>query len=361
MNVPFISKPSPHILYSERKLKSRPFVLKVVDTLSGKKGVPYKLFKSGKVRDIYEKNDSLICVTTNRLSAFDRTLATIPYKGQVLNMTSAWWFLNTEHIIQNALIAVPHPYVSIMKKLTPLPIVVIVRAYITGTTNTCLWTIYKKGNREYCGNILRDGLEKNEKLPYPIITPTTKGEVDVPISGQQIVDQGFMKESTWNQIYEKSFKLFNHGRNEADKRGLILVDTKYEFGYDDKGNIHLMDEVHTPDSSRFWLKDSYVERIERGLEPEYIDKDFLIIWFKNNCDPYNDILLPKAPVELTEELSKKYIKLFEMITGESFVPNELNYDELVESVNLFLDNTHVNHLSNFPREYFSYIRYILSN
>jgi phosphoribosylaminoimidazole-succinocarboxamide synthase len=339
MNVPLISKPFTPTSLPKRRIKRLQFVPTVVNTMSDKKDIPYKLFRSGKVRDIYEKNDSLICVTTNRQSAFDRNLATIPYKGQVLNMTSAWWFLNTEHIIQNALIAVPHPYVSIMKKLTPLPIEIIVRAYITGTTNTSLWTIYEKGNREYCGNILRDGLVKNEKLPYPIITPTTKGEVDVPISGQQIVDQGLMTESTWNEIYEKSLKLFNYGRNEADKRGLILVDTKYEFGYDDKGNIHLMDEVHTPDSSRFWLKDSYVERFERGLEPEYIDKEFLRIWFKNNCNPYNDITLPEAPVELTEELSRKYIKLFEMITGESFVPNELNYDELVESVNLFLDNT----------------------
>ncbi len=299
--------------------------------------MPFKLYKKGKVRDVYEMNDNLICVTTNRQSAFDRTVAQVPYKGQVLNMTSTWWFLNTEHIVKNALIAVPHPYVSIMKKLKPFSIEVIVRAYITGTTNTSLWTIYKKGNRDYCGNILRDGMVKNEKLPYPIVTPTTKGEVDIPISGKEIVDYGYMSQNTWNEIYDVSLKLFNYGRTEANKRGLILVDTKYEFGYDEKGKIYLMDEIHTPDSSRYWLKETYEERFNQGLEPEYIDKEFLRMWFKDNCDPYNDIKLPKAPKELIDELSKRYIQLFEMITGETFIPKELNEEELIEVVNAYLD------------------------
>lgn len=274
---------------------------------------------SGKVRDRYELIDRLLLITTDRQSAFDRILASVPFKGQVLNQTSAWWFDQTEHIIRNHVLAVPDPNVTIAKKCSVFPVEFVVRGYITGTTETSLWTHYAKGVRNYCGNDLPEGLEKNEQLDSPILTPTTKAEDhDLPISAKDILEKGLMTEEDWIIASKAAQSLFAHGQEISLKHGLILVDTKYEFGKDSEGNILLIDEIHTPDSSRYWIAETYEERIANGEEPENIDKEFLRLWFVNHCDPYHDETLPDAPEELVIELSRRYIQLYEMITGIPF-------------------------------------------
>jgi phosphoribosylaminoimidazole-succinocarboxamide synthase len=297
--------------------------------------------KQGKVRDLYEsQNESeIVCVTTNRQSAFDRVLTHVPYKGQVTNMTSAWWFFQTESIVPNALVCVPHPYVTVMKKLTPLPVEIIVRGYMTGSTKTSLWTAYDQGARTYCGHTFPDGLVRHQALDRPIVTPTTKGSVDVPMSGEELVDRGYLTETQWRFVSEAAMKLFAHGQREAAKRGLILVDTKYEFGVDDRGDIRLMDEVHTPDSSRYWMADTYEARVRDGLVPESVDKDLLRNWYQSNCDPYRDTDLPEAPPELVDELSRRYVYLFETITGLEWTPAEWNEDDITESVRAFWEHS----------------------
>ena len=273
----------------------------------------------GKVRDVYIADDKLFLVATDRQSAFDRNLANIPFKGQVLTQTSALWFEKTKDIIPNHVIDLPDPNVVVCKKLKVFPVEIVIRGYITGVTSTAAWTAYEKGERDFCGNVLPEGLKKNQKFDKPLITPTTKSEEhDEKISAEEIVRHGLMTQKQWDFVSEKTFKLFERGTKIAAKNGLILVDTKYEFGYDEEGNIFLVDEIHTPDSSRFWLKDSYKERFAKGEEPENIDKEFLRLWFMKHCDPYKDKVLPEAPEELVIELSKRYIKLFEMITGKEF-------------------------------------------
>lgn len=273
----------------------------------------------GKVRDTYDLGDKLMLVTTDRQSAFDRVLASVPFKGQVLNLTSAWWFENTEHIIANHVIAIPDPNVTIAKKCSVFPVEFVVRAYVTGTTSTSLWTQYNSGVRNYCGNALPEGLRKNQRLEKPILTPTTKDEKhDKPVSAEEIVRSGLMTAKDWEIASAAAMRLFQFGVETAAKHGLILVDTKYEFGKDEQGNILLIDEIHTPDSSRYWLADSYEQRFAHQQEPENIDKEFLRLWFVDHCDPYKDEILPKAPDELIVTLSSRYIQLYEMITGKPF-------------------------------------------
>jgi phosphoribosylaminoimidazole-succinocarboxamide synthase len=273
----------------------------------------------GKVRDTYDLGDKLMLITTDRLTAFDRQLATIPYKGQVLNLTSAWWFEQTADIVPNHIIAIPDPNVVIAKKCKVFPIEFVVRGYITGTTGTSLWTQYQKGVREYCGITFPEGLRKNQKLEQAVLTPTTKEtEHDRPISPREIVAEGWMTQADWDEASQLALKLFHAGVEMAEKHGLILVDTKYEFGRDSNGKIIVVDEIHTPDSSRYWLANSYAERIANGQEPENIDKEFLRLWFARHCDPYKDETLPQAPQELVETLAARYIQLYEMITGRKF-------------------------------------------
>jgi phosphoribosylaminoimidazole-succinocarboxamide synthase len=274
---------------------------------------------NGKVRDTYDLGDKLMLITTDRLTAFDRPLAVIPYKGQVLNLTSAWWFEQTASIIPNHLIAVPDPNVTIAKKCRVFPIEFVVRGYISGTTGTSLWTQYQKGVRNYCGIQFPEGLKKNQSLEQPVLTPTTKEtEHDRPIAPKEIVSEGWMTQEEWDEASIAAIKLFKYGTEVAAKHGLILVDTKYEFGRDAEGNIILVDEIHTPDSSRYWLANSYAERMQAGKEPENIDKEFLRLWFAEHCDPYNDAVLPSAPEELVVTLASRYVKLYEMITGKKF-------------------------------------------
>jgi phosphoribosylaminoimidazole-succinocarboxamide synthase len=280
-------------------------------------GLPNR--KKGKVRDTYDLGDSLMLVTTDRQSAFDRILASIPFKGAVLNNVSGFWFENTKHIVANQVISIPDPNVTIAKKCRVFPIEFVVRGYLTGSTDTAAWTQYAKGIRNICGNILPDGMAKNQKFDRPILTPTTKAEDhDESISAEEIVSRGIIDEPTWNKLSRIVFDLFAFGTEIAAKNGLILVDTKYELGTDSQGNILLIDEVHTPDSSRYWIRESYGSRLAAGKEPENIDKEFLRLWFREHCDPYKDAVLPRAPDELVVELSSRYIRLYEMITGTEF-------------------------------------------
>lgn len=273
----------------------------------------------GKVRDIYDGGDYLVLVTTDRQSAFDRILASIPFKGQVLNETSLWWFDRTKHITSNAVVASPDKNVTIAKKCSVFPVEFVVRGFVTGSTDTSLWTVYRKGIRNYCGNALPDGLLKNHRLPANILTPTTKAaDHDVPVTPKEIVEGGLMTQDDYDEVSMKALKLFEYGQHVASEHGLILVDTKYEFGKAEDGSILLIDEVHTPDSSRYWIAQSYDELFQNGLEPENVDKEFLRLWFKDHCNPYEDEVLPEAPEELVAELAWRYIFLYETITNSTF-------------------------------------------
>ena len=275
--------------------------------------------RTGKVRDQYDLGDRVVLITTDRQSAFDRVLASIPLKGQVLNLTSAWWFEQTKYIIPNHVIDVPDPNATLVKKCEVFPIEFVVRGYITGSTSTALWTVYNNGDREYCGNALPEGLMKNQKLNANMLTPTTKEEHhDRPIAPNEIVSEGWMSQENWDYCSQKALALFSFGQKKAAENGMILVDTKYEMGRDADGTIRLIDEIHTPDSSRYWLAKTYDERMAVGQEPQNIDKEFLRLWFVDNCDPYNDKTLPEAPEELVVELSSRYIYLYETITGGVF-------------------------------------------
>ena len=275
--------------------------------------------RTGKVRDQYDFGDKVALITTDRQSAFDRVLASIPFKGQVLNLTSAWWFDQTKDIIPNQVIDVPDPNVTLAKKCAVFPIEFVVRGYITGSTSTSLWTVYNKDNRTYCGNDLPEGLVKNQKLTANMLTPTTKEEHhDRPIAPDEIVSEGWMTQEDWDYCSQKALELFAFGQKKAAESGMILVDTKYEMGRDSSGEIMLIDEIHTPDSSRYWIAKTYDERMTAGQEPQNIDKEFLRLWFVDNCDPYNDETLPEAPEELVAELSSRYIYLYETITGGLF-------------------------------------------
>ena len=273
----------------------------------------------GKVRDRYDLGDRMALVTTDRQSAFDRVLAAIPFKGQVLNMTSAWWFEQTRHIVPNQVLSIPDPNVTVAKKCTVFPIEFVVRRYITGTTSTSLWTVYESGRRHYCGIDLPDGFMKNQKLPTNYLTPTTHEEDhDRPISPDEIVSENWMTADEWKQCSRIAQELFAFGQAKAAEHGLILVDTKYEMGRDENGEILLVDEIHTPDSSRYWIADSYQQRMREEQEPDNVDKEFLRLWYRENCNPYEDEVLPPAPDDLVVELSRRYIYLYEKITGRSF-------------------------------------------
>eukprot|EP00257_Ricinus_communis_P002640 XP_002513999.2 phosphoribosylaminoimidazole-succinocarboxamide synthase, chloroplastic [Ricinus communis] len=296
----------------------------------------------GKVRDIYDGGDYLVLVTTDRQSAFDRILASIPFKGQVLNETSLWWFDQTQHLTQNAVVSAPDKNVTIAKKCSVFPVEFVVRGYVTGSTDTSLWTVYKKGVRNYCGNALPDGLVKNQKLATNILTPTTKAaDHDVPVTPSEIIERGLMTRADYDEASRKALKLFEYGQRVALEHGLVLVDTKYEFGKGADGSVLLIDEVHTPDSSRYWIGHSYEERFQKGLEPENIDKEFLRLWFKDHCNPYEDEVLPDAPEELVCELAWRYIFLYETITKSEFeLPStkEPIHDRISRNVELALSS-----------------------
>nr|AGU11425.1 SAICAR synthetase [uncultured organism] len=279
----------------------------------------------GKVRDNYDLPDgSRVIISTDRISAFDRILTAIPDKGHVLTQTARFWFDATADICPNHVISYPDPNVVIGKRLDILPVEIVVRGYLAGSTGTSLLTLYKKGQRSMYGLELPDGLKDNQALPHPVITPTSKafdGGHDEPLAPQDIIEQGLLTAQQWDTLSRYALALFSRGQEMAAKRGLILVDTKYEFGTDAEGNIILADEIHTPDSSRYWIADSYEEAFSTGGRPKSFDKDFIRAWVVERCDPYKDDI-PHIPDDLIEDTAQVYRTAFETITGQRFVPDE---------------------------------------
>lgn len=294
----------------------------------------------GKVRDRYNDGKYCYLITTDRLTGFDRPLANIPFKGQVLNLVSKWWFEQTQHIIKNHVLdlnsAITHPNLTVGRACKPFPIEFVVRGYLTGSSATSVWTHYQKGVRSYCGVELPDGMVANQKLAKNVVTPTTKSDVhDELITPEEIVKGGYMTQEEWDYCSKKALELFEFGQKVAYDRGLILVDTKYEMGRDvETGEILLIDEIHTPDSSRYWIAATYEDNMKKGKSPQNIDKEFIRLWFKDNCDPYKDEKLPEAPADLITELSRRYVMLYELITGEDFgfPDSSLPINEAVQAI-----------------------------
>jgi len=289
-------------------------MLKTIDIPSlGKK-------HQGKVRDFYIKDDKRILITTDRQSAFDVVLGCIPFKGSVLNLLSAYWFKKTKRIIDNHMISVPDPNVMIVKNCEPIPVEMVVRGYISGVTKTSIWYSYQQGERLIYGTRFPDGLRKNQILPKPVITPTThgggKGGHDDRLTREEILKRKVIKKKLYEEMEKAAYKLFDYGSKLCKKRGLILVDTKYEFGLY-KGKLMLMDEIHTPDSSRFWIAKTYLKRFKKGLEPENFDKEFLRLWYTNKGYK-GDGTPPKMSYNLITSLAKRYIAVYEKITGKKF-------------------------------------------
>jgi phosphoribosylaminoimidazole-succinocarboxamide synthase len=275
----------------------------------------------GKVRDNYDLADGRrIIVASDRLSAFDRIIAGIPLKGQALTQIARFWFDATGDICPNHVIEYPDPNVLVCRRLSIMPVEIVVRDYLTGTTATSIWPMYKSGQREIYGIHFPDGLHENQKLPATIITPTTKafdGGHDEPLTAREIVARKLLSTEHWEMVTRLAMGLFARGREIAGRLGLILVDTKYEFGFDAEGRIVLADEIHTPDSSRYWLAESYQQRLAAGEPPESLDKDFVRRWVTARCDPYRDPI-PPIPRDIVAEAARLYVELFETITGEHF-------------------------------------------
>ncbi len=274
---------------------------------------------TGKVRDVYSQPDKAILIATDRQSAFDISWCAIPLKGQVLNQLSCWWFERVADIMPTHIITVPDPNVTVVKKLKMLKVEIVVRGYLTGSTETSAWVNYDKGIRNFCGNILPEGMRKNDRFASPIITPTTKGEHDELIDPAGIVARGLATVEQWQEIERCAFALFQRGQETALSHGLILVDTKYEMGYDSDGILTIADEVHTPDSSRYWVAATYEKQHAQGLEPESLDKEFFRLWLtKNGFDPAHPTDRPAITDEVRLMLAAKYIDLYERMTGEPF-------------------------------------------
>ena len=275
----------------------------------------YAKVKTGKVRDLYELDtDHYIIHHSDRLSSFDRHICDVEGKGELLCKTAAWWFGKTQHIIPNHLVA-KNGKDMLVKKCRVIPLEFVVRGYITGSTSTSLWTHYKNGARTYCGIDFPDGLVKNQRLKSPVLTPTTKDEHDEPLSCQDILDRGILYPDELSHIKKVVQELFAFGQSEAASRGLILVDTKYEFGYDKQNNIVLIDEVHTCDSSRFWRASSYSARFSNGEEPEKLDKDSVRDYVKSRCDPYNEAI-PEIPQHCKDHVLSCYQELYNRLVGK---------------------------------------------
>jgi phosphoribosylaminoimidazole-succinocarboxamide synthase len=279
-------------------------------------GLGLMKLESGKVREKYlGPNGELILITTDRISAFDRVLGTIPYKGQVLNRLSEFWFKNTRDIISNHMLAVPDPNVMVCEATTPLPVEVVVRGYMKGVSSTSIWPMYSEGERDMYGGHFREGYKYGDRLDEVIITPTTKAKSghDKPITEKEIVKSGLVSAGIWEETRTAAISLFNRGQEVAKKSGLLMIDAKIEFGLDINGELLVIDELFTPDSAGFWLADTYEECLRQGEKPDIYDKEFLRIQYsqigyKGEGDP------PPIPTDLRDELSRRYVFVFERIT-----------------------------------------------
>jgi phosphoribosylaminoimidazole-succinocarboxamide synthase len=282
----------------------------------------------GKVRDSYAIGDKRILITTDRVSAFDRVLGLIPYKGQVLNQLSLWWFEQTRDIVKNHVIASPDVNVTVAREAQPIPIEVVVRGYLTGVTSTSMWTMYANGERTPYGISLPDGMRKNDRLPNAVITPTTKaadGGHDERLTRDEIMQNQIVPPQLWEQIEHVALAIFARGQQLAENAGLILVDTKYEFGMID-GELTLIDEIHTPDSSRYWIKASYDQNPN---EPEHFDKEYLRLWFAERG--YKGEGVPPAMSnDFIAQVAHRYIRAYEQLTGREFVLGDMPIAERIQ-------------------------------
>jgi len=283
----------------------------------------------GKVRDCYDLPATAthparrVLISSDRISAFDRILATIPFKGQVLTQMARFWFDQTADICPNHVLSYPDPNVVIGQHVTILPVEIVVRGYLAGTTSTSVLTRYRAGGRQMYGHTLPDGLRDNQMLRVPIITPTSKafdGGHDEPLTPAQITEQGLLTAAQWDQVSTYALALFERGQAMAAERGLILVDTKYEFGIDSEGRILLADEIHTPDSSRYWIAAGYRTAFDAGIRPPSFDKDVIRSWIAARCNPYADPI-PDIPPDMIAATSSTYIHAFQTITGQTFTPD----------------------------------------
>ena len=275
----------------------------------------------GKVRDCYVGKDEILLVATDRLSAFDQIVTTLPFKGQVLNRLSAWWFEKTKGVVPNHLLGVPDPNVSRVLRCEPLPVELVVRAYITGVTSTSIWTAYERGERVFCGNRLPEGLRKNQRLALPILTPSTKppkGQHDRSVSRDEILAEGRISPKDFDAVAEMAMTLFREGSRIAAANGILLVDTKYEVGRAPDGRILVMDEIHTPDSSRFWYAASYEEAFGKGKDPEGLDKEYVRRWLVRERGYRGDGPPPEVDADVRVEAARRYIEAFERLTGTTF-------------------------------------------
>jgi phosphoribosylaminoimidazole-succinocarboxamide synthase len=281
----------------------------------------------GKVRDCYiggPGDRRRIIVVTDRLSAFDRVITTIPSKGQVLNQIAAHWFAETAHIAPNHVIGVPDPNVMIGVECEPLKVELVIRAYLTGVTSTSIWRAYERGDRIFCGHPLPDGMIKNQPLPHPLLTPTTKadkGDHDVSLSREELIASGAVSARDFDAAAEIAAALFAFGQARAAERGLILVDTKYEMGRAPGGEITVIDEIHTPDSSRYWYASDYAERMAAGQEPRNLDKEFVRRWLVEEAGYGGDGPPPLVPDDVRVEAAARYIEICELVTGRPFQPD----------------------------------------
>ncbi len=276
----------------------------------------------GKVRDNYTQGDRRILVTTDRLSAFDRIIACIPFKGQVLNAMTKYWFEQTKDICPNYVESYPDPNVMVGIECKPLMVEMIIRGYITGSTTTSAWYNYEKGVRNLCGNILPEGLKKNQKLAEPIITPTSKaahGDHDANMTPEEVLAAGLVTQEEWDQLADWTRKLYARGAELAARQGMILVDTKFEFGRAPDGRLMVIDEILTPDSSRYWISATYEERMAAGQEPENINKEYLRLWLAEQ-GYRGEGEIPEIPEEVIVETARRYIDAYERLSGTEFKP-----------------------------------------
>lgn len=278
----------------------------------------------GKVRDSYRPGDGTrFLVTTDRISAFDRVLGTLPFKGQVLNELSCWWMDNTSGVVPNHLLDMPDPAVAMVLECEPLPVEWVMRSYVTGVTSTSIWSHYERGEREFCGHTLPEGMKKNEALPGPILTPSTKaakGGHDESVSRATLLERGVLDEETFEAASEIAHDLFAAGQHICEKRGLILVDTKYEIGRAPDGSLTVIDEIHTPDSSRLWRAETYEARLSAGEEPDSFDKEYVRRWLAKEGFK-GDGPIPPIPDDVRIEASRRYIEACDTIRGEEFYPD----------------------------------------
>ena len=282
-------------------------------------------FYKGKVRDVYTiNNNTLVMIASDRISAFDHVLPEgIPYKGQVLSQIAAKFLNATSDIVPNWMEATPDPSVTIGKRCEPFKVEMVIRGYLTGHA----WREYKSGKRMICGVPMPDGMKENEKFPNPIITPTTKADVghDEDISREEIIKQGLVKEDDYIKLEKYTLSLFQRGTEMAEEKGLILVDTKYEFGKDISGVITLIDEIHTPDSSRYFYLDSYADNLSNNLSQKQLSKEFVRQWLiENGFQGKEGEVIPEMTNEYCLSVSERYIELYEYITGDKFIKEDVS-------------------------------------